>query len=188
MDQIMDFVTELGKLRSSSTFLTLKGYRNESSEVADYNMVFHMSYANALQKSLDVLKKLKTPTDLEKQAKSELMESFQTSLTKMATTPLEDVDDAYTRFTDDDGAYIKGVKLHTNTNTLHLYGLVVHKRVVLPGNYAKKNKKPLTLAKDKMRYLTPVGKFRQFKITPAQVESISVENLSLLPPAPSLFE
>ena len=53
----------------------------------------------------------------------------------------------------------------------------------MPGMYAKTNKKPLTVAKDKLRYLTPVGKFRQFKILPSQVDSISVENLSLLPPA-----
>jgi hypothetical protein len=52
----------------------------------------------------------------------------------------------------------------------------------MPGLYTKGNRRPLTVAKDKLRHLTPVGKFRQFKITPSQLDSISVENLSLLPP------
>jgi hypothetical protein len=83
---------------------------------------------------------------------------------------------------DEDNTPIKGVKLHVATNTLHLYGLVAHKRVLMPGLYTKGNRRPLTVAKDKLRHLTPVGKFRQFKITPSQLDSISVENLSLLPP------
>jgi len=37
------------------------------------------------------------------------------------------------------------------------------------------------MAKDKMRSLTPVGKFRQFKILPETVERISVEKMELLP-------
>jgi hypothetical protein len=179
----LQFVTELAKLRSASTFLTLKGYKNEASEVADYNIVFHMSYENALKKSLEVLSNFTTTTDLEKLAKLDLMSSFAKSLGKMANIPVEEIDDAYTRFFDDDGDYIKGVKMHTATGTLHLYGLVVNKKVYMPGMYTKTNKKPLTIAKDKLRYLTPVGKFRQFKITSSQVDSISVENLSLLPPA-----
>lgn len=176
------FVDELSKLRPSSTFLTLRGYRNDHSEVADYSVAFHISYENALKRSLEVLSTVDTKTDLEKEAKLELMASFAKSLGNMANTPVEEIDDAYTRFFDDDGKYIKGVKMHTATGALHLYGLVVHKRVLMPGFYAKKNQKPLTVAKDKMRYLTPVGKFRQFKLLSSQVDSISVENLSLLPP------
>ena len=176
------FVDELSKLRPSSTFLTLRGYRNDHSEVADYSVAFHISYENALKRSLEVLSAVDTQTDLEKQAKLELMASFAKSLGNMAVTPVEEIDDAYTRFFDDDGKYIKGVKMHTATGALHLYGLVVHKRVLMPGFYPKKNQKPLTVAKDKMRYLTPVGKFRQFKLLSSQVDSISVENLSLLPP------
>jgi hypothetical protein len=176
------FVAELAKLRTSSTFLTLKGYRAESGEIADYNIVFHMSYKNALLRSLAVLESIVPSDALEAQAKKELTESFMTSLDKIETTPIEEIDDAYRRFTDSDGQYIKGVKLHEETNTLHLYGLVVQKKVLMPGVYKKVNSKPLTIAKDKLRRQLPVSKFRQFKITPDQVDSVSVENLSLLPP------
>ena len=122
-------------------------------------------------------------SDLEKEARIQLIASFESSLIKMANTSIDEVVDAYTRFFDAEGNYIKGVKLHTETNTLHLYGLVAQKRVLMPGNYDKSdNRRPLTVAKDRLRYKTQVGKFRQFKITPSQVDSISVQNLSLLPP------
>jgi len=177
------FVAELSKLRPSATFLSILGYRNEYSEVADYSLIFHMSYQNALKRSLLALESIVPTSDLESVAKQELVAGFQKSLDKMAETPLEELEDGYTRFFDEDGKYIKGVKLHDATNTLHLYGLVAHKRVLMPGDYPKSNKRPLTMAKDKLRKLCPVSKFRQFRITPDQVNSISVENLSLLPPS-----
>lgn len=181
------FVEELSHLRSASTFLTLRGYRNSADEVADYSVAFHISYRSALEKSIEMLNGIKLKTPLEKMAREELTESFRKSLIKMDETLIGDIEDGYTRFFDDDGNYIKGVKMHNASATLHLYGLVVHKRVTTPGIYPHVNSRPLTIAKDKLRYLTPVGKFRQFRITPQQVESISVENLSLLPPDDSII-
>ena len=59
-------------------------------------------------------------------------------------------------------------------------GLVVHKRVLIPGNYKEVKSRPLTMAKNKLKRDLPVSKFRQFKITSEQVEEINVEHLSLL--------
>lgn len=179
------FVAELANLRPASTFLTLRGYRNEASEIADYSIAFHMSYRSALEKSKAILQGLALSNDLEKQARDELVASFDKSLLNMET-PIDEIEDGYQRFFDEEGNHIKGVKLHVATNTLHLYGLVVHKRVLMPGNYKQTNRRPLTIAKDKLRYLTPVGKFRQFRLLPSQVDRISVEKLSLLPPSYSL--
>jgi hypothetical protein len=179
-----EFVSELGRLRPGATFLSLLGYRNEYSEVADYSIVFHMSYHKALERSLTALQGVVPGSDYESIAKRELIDSYTKSLDKMATTPIEDLEDNYTRFLDENGNYIKGVKMHTETGTLHLYGLVNHKRVIMPGMYPNKadTRRPLTVAKDKLRKLCPVNKFRQFKLTPDQVDHISVQNLSLLPP------
>jgi hypothetical protein len=176
------FVEELSKLRPSATFLSLSGYRNEHSEVADYSIVFHISYENALKRSVAVLDAVVPVDTLHALAKQELIDGYNKSINKIALTPIEEIDDAYTRFFDADGSYIKGVKLHTATDTLHLYGFVNTKRVIIPGQYPKRNKRDLTKAKDELRKLCPVEKFRQFKITPTQVDRISVENLSLLPP------
>jgi hypothetical protein len=177
------FVEELSKLRPSATFLSLIGYRNEHSEVADFSIVFHMSYENALKRSVAALETV-VPTDtLQALAKQELIDGYTKSLTKIATTPIEELEDNYTRFFDADGSYIKGVKLHTESDTLHLYGLVNAKRILVPGQYPTRNKRELTKAKDQLRKLCPVEKFRQFRIRPDQVDRISVENLSLLPPS-----
>lgn len=181
MDQ-KTFVSELAKLRPSSTFLSLLGYRNEASEIADYNIVFHMSYENALKKSISILEDIDPTDSLQATAKQELIDGYNTSLKKMQVSSIEEIDDAYSRFYDEDNIPIKGIKLHDKTNTLHLYGLVNFKRVLMPGSYPNRNRKELTIAKDNLRKIVPVGKFRQFKITPDHVNHISVENLSLLPP------
>jgi hypothetical protein len=176
------FVAELSKLRPSSTFMSLLGYRNAFSEVADYSLVFHISYRNALQRSLIALEQVIPDTDYDRIAKQELQTSYQASLDKLEEFPMEELQDHYTHFKDDNGQYIRGVKLHTATHTLHLYGLISQKRVLTPGIYPPDTRRPLTKAKDKMRQLCPVNRFRQFKVTPDQVDKISVEHLSLLPP------
>ena len=177
----IQFVNELAKLRPASTFLSVLGYRNAFSEVSNYNIIFHMSYESALKRSIKILQDTVTDNDMQAQAKQELLTSFNQSLLKVKT-PIEEIDDAYTRFFDTDGKYIKGVKMHTETGALHLYGLIVNKRILMPGMYPVDTRKTLTVIKDKLRESTPVGKFRQFKILPTQVDLISVENLKLLPP------
>jgi len=180
---VRNIIAELGKLRPSATFLSLHSYRNEHGEVADFSIVFHMSYENALRRSIQHLETLHPTDDLGRQAKRELVDGYQKSLTKLALTPVEEIDDAYTRFFDEDGNYIKGVKLHTETATLHLYGLLNSKRILIPGQYPTRNKRALTIAKDKLRKGCPVDNFRQFRITPEQVDAIRVERLEFLPPA-----
>jgi hypothetical protein len=178
------FLSELGRLRPGSMFLSLMGYRNEYSEVSNYSIIFHMSYQKALERSLAALQGVVPGSDYESIAKRELIDSYHKSLDKMAITPLEELEDNYTRFLDENGNYIKGIKMLTQTGELHLYGLVNSKRIIIPGNYPNKadTRRPLTVAKDKLRKLCPVSKFRQFKLSPDQVDSISVQNLSLLPP------
>lgn len=176
------FVTELSKLHPSSTFLTLMGYRNAHSEVANYSIVFHMSYRNALKRSIDMLEQLNVSGASDNFIREELLDSFRASLKSEVVSPIEEREDAYRHFQDADGNYIKGVKLHLKTGALHLYGLVAQKRVIMPGVYPTRGESPLAKAKRQMRHLTPVGKFRQFKVLPNQVDYISVSNLTLLPP------
>jgi hypothetical protein len=174
-----DFVSELSKLRPSATFLSIIGYTASSGEVADHSIVFHISYENALRKSMEVLEEYEPKNDLEVQAKNELLQSFNKSLMDMETTAVEDIDDGYQRFFDDGGKVVKGVKLHQTSNTLHIWGMANKKVVRTPGTYKEVKNKPLTIAKNKLRNLCSVSKFRQFKITPDQVSAIKVENLTL---------
>lgn len=177
-----EFVMELSKLRPSSTFLSLVNYKNAFGEVADYNMVFHINYGHALERSINLLSSINPTSDLEVRAKQELITSYYSSLDRLANTPVENIDDEYKRFFDSNGKYIKGVKMHIASDTLHLYGFLVNKRIINSGTYPIQNKRDLTVVKDKMRRLCPVDKFRQFKIVPTQIKRIAVENLSLLPP------
>jgi len=175
------FINELSQLRPNSTFLVLKGYRNSYSEVSDYNIVFNVNYQNALQKSINFLQNYTPLSSLEIQAKDELIASYQKSLTKMETIPFEELEDNYLHFKDDNGDYIKGVKYHLKSDTIHLYGFVVHKKIIIPGNYPQVNKRELTLVKDKLSKLTIVSKFRQFKIVPEQLDYIKVNKLTIFP-------
>lgn len=184
MQSKIDFLKELAGLRTSSTFLTLHKYTNEHGEVANFNIVFHISYENALKRSVATLEGFIPNSELQAEAKRELLESWHTSILGCATTPVEEIDDAYTRFFDEDGSYIKGVKMHTDTGNLHLYGFAHQKVVLVEGVYRKKNSSEKTIEKDKLRNLCQISKFRQFRILPGQVEKISVEKMSLLPPAP----
>lgn len=178
----IEFVTELAALRTGSTFLTLHKYENAKGEVADHLIVFHMSYENALKKSLELARAHVAVSELEKQARNEVIASYEKSLKKMAETPVEEIDDQYQRFIDTDGSYIKGVKVHRDTSELYVYGKAHLKRIITPGIYKKVNSRPLTIAKREIQKLCPASKFRQYKVNPSQLEKIRVENLTLLPP------
>lgn len=181
MDQQEKFVTKLANLRPSSTFLTLKGYRSNSAEIADYNICFHISYKNALEKSIKTLEAMSLSNDIDRQAREALLASYRKSLEN--SEPVEKREPAYEYFVDQDDVPIKGIKVHRKSNTLHIFGLLHSKRVLMPGVPGKQTvSSSLVAAKRKLQSCCATGKFRQFKITPDRVESISVEKLSLLPP------
>lgn len=174
-----EFVNQLSSLKPNSTFLTLNGYTNAKGEKANYSLVFNMSYENAVRKSQEIVASY-TPLDAdETKAQKSILESFEKTLEK-GSDEIED-DDTYTRFYDEDGKKIKGVKLHTKNNSLHLYGLLVHKRILTPAEYKPVKSSSYTIAREKIMRLTAISKFRQFKILASQVDSISVQGLNLLP-------
>lgn len=176
------FVAELSKLRPGSTFLTLHKYMNAAGEVADYSIVFHMSYKSAIERSVSILEGKIPSNDIEVVAKAELLTSFQKSLEMINNPPDASDNDAYSFFSDENGTIISGVKLHKKTNALHIFGLIVHKKLYMPASVKVVNHLPLTTAKNKLREDLPVTKFRQFKITSSQVDRITVQKIDLLPP------
>lgn len=177
----MSIIETLATIRPSSTFVTLKGYKSATSgEVADHQIVFHMSYQSALEKSIAALETVVPADDLEAQAKGELLASYRKSLDKVKSEPMEIVGDHYERVIDADGNHVKGCKVHRESGELHLFGLALRKTVLVPGTYKEVKRRPLTIAKDKLRKGLPVERFRQFIIAPGSFEEMRVENLSLL--------
>lgn len=177
-----EFINELSKLRPSSTFLSLSEYKNQFGEVSNYNIVFHIDYQKSLKKSIQILSTYQAKSDMESLAKREVLEEYNRSLIKMENTPIQDIDDNYKRFFDQDKKCIKGIKMHQSSGILYLFGYIHHRVVIVSGNYPDRNQKPLTICKESLRKLTPVHKFRQFKITKDNVKLIKVEHLTLIPP------
>lgn len=177
----MSVIETLSKIRPSSTFLSIRGYRSaESGELADYQLSFHMSYESSLERSIAALEVYVPENDLEVLAKNELLASYRNSLSKVQSEPLEVVGEHYHRIIAE-GKHIKGIKIHSETGKLHLFGLLVNKRVREPGTFKATNKKPMTIIKDKLRKLGPLNKFRQFIIDPSHVEAINVESMTIIP-------
>jgi hypothetical protein len=167
-------VAELANLRPNATFLQLDGYVNKEGEVSNQQIIFHMSYKNALEKSIDTLCAYMPQNDLFALAKEEQLASYRKSL--LGEKPQE----TYAKYVVD-GEEVKGAKEHIATGALHIYGLCHRKHVLVPGVYKVVNSAPLTVAKAHLRSLTVCGKFRQYKIQPDKVNAIKVENLELLP-------
>lgn len=177
------FIDQLATLRSCSTFLSIKNYRNEYSEVADYSVVFNIDYAAALKRSIATLDSMNFIWgSLEACAQEELLNSFKKSLANPDTMENSN-NPTYRFFKTEDGHPIKGVKEHKKTGTIHLYGLVNFKSVKMPGIYPTVKSAELTVTKNKLRSLTPCGKFVQFKMLPSQVESITSDKITLTPPS-----
>lgn len=160
------FVEEINKVNPSSTFLSILGYKNSNQEVSNFSIVFHVSYENALRKSIKIVEAFNPTTPLELQAKEEVLESLNKSLTNPKETNYKSL----------------GNGVRELNGEVYLHGFLVHKRVIESGDYKEKNSKPLTIEKNKIRDMCPVSKFRQFKITPDKVDLISVQGLHLLPP------
>ncbi len=166
----------LSNIRPDSTFLSLKRYRNANNEIADYQIIFHASYEKAIKRSIVFLEGYVAEGDIENQAKSELLASFQKTLNKNE----DEVSGVYDRVYVE-GKPIKGVKVHKETGTAYIFGMLHNKFVYQAGIYKPVNKANLTIAKDKLRKMVPVSRFRQFIVKPGSCEEIKVENLSFLP-------
>ena len=175
-----EIIKVLAKIKPQSTFLSLIGYRNEHSEIADHNIIFHISYESALQKSINILEEYNPLSGLESKARDQLLDSYSSSLKKMKD-PIKKIENGYKRFFNEDNEYIKGIKLHLTSNILHVYGFSNFKRIRILGIYPEQIHKDLTIAKNKISKLCPVSKFRQFKITPFNLDHLTVNNLIIFP-------
>lgn len=177
----------LGELKKNSTFLTIHGYKNNFGEVADFSIVFNVNYINALLNSKQLLQNHKVykkhtygkSFDINQlqAAKAEILASIEASL--KGKNPAATSAAAYSRVENEYGSLVPGIKLHDREDILHLFGMKVHKRVIIPGIYPKDNRLPTTVAKDELRELLPIGKFVQFKLFPGRFTKLVICNLSI---------
>lgn len=178
---------KLAMLRPHATFLTVHHYNCiNSGKIADWSIVFHISYHNALIRSIEILEdtrirqssclgKVYDLSTLQK-AKADLLESYNLSLQGNNYSPSED---SYDKVVDFFGNPIPGVKLHRKQDFLHLYGFVVHSRVILPGRVKHPNHSDLTRAKMDLEHLTPLSRWVQFRLEPERFEKLVVNSITI---------
>lgn len=164
------------KIRPGATFLSVMGYQNNYEEVSNFGIVFHVDYFNAVRKALNIWQNYKPTTQEEKVARVQLIDSYSDSLRGQSRSTSAHV---YTPIVDGDGNLIKGVKWFTGGREIHLWGFVVHRVVVSPGNYPETRSNAVTLAKKALLKQTPLSKFRQYKLVPGRFDHVGVQKLTL---------
>lgn len=181
-------VRKLAEIRPSSTFLTVRSYLNNFGELSDFSLCFHFNYLNAVRRSKEKLSKLKLDQSLLEGkkyslndlmlARKELLESFEDSLAE--SNPRYTCKDIY-ELVNHYGEVVKGIKIHKRQDKIHLVGLLAHKKVISKGIYPESYHSKYTLAKNALRELLPVSKFRQFRLESGKFGEITVEKMSILP-------
>lgn len=178
---------KLATLRPHATFLTVHHYTNNFGEIADFSIVFHVNYLKSVERAYALVRNFKpglehtrkkdfTISDL-MVARAELLQSY--SWTLSGDNPLATSAHAYTTVLNEDGEEIPGIKLHMDQDLLHLWGFGVHKRVLKSGTYPPDRRLALTKAKDALRQMSPLGRFRQFRLQPGRFKKLVVQCLTI---------
>lgn len=155
-------------------FASLTYKSKGTGEIARYTLNLNFSYTQLVEKSITELEILMAENsdwnDLQKQAANEVMASL--LKTREAHAKGEQNTD-YTKR----GQYIhigNGINMNTTDNSIQLFGRKINKVVIQPSQYKKVNSKPLTIEKEKIRKMLPVGQFKEFSLDAGQVEQMKV--------------
>lgn len=162
--------------------LMIKGYTNTHGEKADVIVDTNASYTELVKSSIAMMALVdpaeiaqETGVDVEicRAAHAELLGSLRNTVELGAgNNPAYSHGEAKRG---EDATYetlSHGVKLHLDSGCLHVSGIVIGKRKLVEGTYPVVNSRPKTVAKDAMRDRLPLAKWRQYKLTPANVEAV----------------
>jgi hypothetical protein len=116
-------------------------------------------------------------SEIERIARFELLSSF--NMTLAGHNPLARSAHAYSPIVDRQDVPIKGVKWHDRGRTVHFWGFLVHKRIIVPGEYPEENWGALRRIKWEMKERANLNRFRQFIITEGRFDHIGVAGLTL---------
>jgi hypothetical protein len=143
----------IAKSPTGVTMVSIRGYRNSKGEISNNIVNIGASLSNAKAKDIQHLKNKIGATEIEEQARLELIKSFESPSEKRSNGQL----DAYTIIT-------KGIKVHNSTGEVYVFGLRLKKEVVQEGTYPKVNSRELTIAKKILSKELKSSKFTQFKM------------------------
>lgn len=156
----------IGK-KKGAQFATFTYKKKETGEIAKYNVILGASTHTLYKKDVPVLERLTKllraikAQDHVIKAADELLASRRQSLQKGIGN-----NDAYTQAdTYDYVAGLEGVRVHKETGDIYVACLVNRKEVITAGApYKKVNSAPKTIAKNRIKYMIPSGRFRTFAL------------------------
>tara|TARA_R110000822_G_scaffold185911_1_gene325018 strand:+ start:3689 stop:4219 length:531 start_codon:yes stop_codon:yes gene_type:complete len=153
---IFNIVKKVKNSPTGVTFVSVKEYENKANEISNYLINVGVSLVNAKNKDIEYLENLDVST-LQTTICKDLLNEARLALIKALKKPNENRSkgqkNAYTTIS-------KGIRLHNETNRLHVYGFFVKKDVIVKGVYKKVNSRPLTIAKNFLRKSMKSTKFR----------------------------
>lgn len=177
MENIFDKFDEL----KGANFVNIKGYTNSQGEISDQLINANINVENAKQKDLETLKNFDVATlqvenvELAKQALNELITSAEKNLSNDRTKQSQGQTDAYISLG-------HGLKLHKDSRTIKVSGMIINKTVIAEGeakkpvNSSEKTKlKNLIKRKAELR----MNKYRTFTLDNIDEVAITGDTLQI---------
>lgn len=158
------------RLASGPSFVGVTYTAKESGEKSRFVLNLGTDYLNLNRKSLEQAEAVEAKTDLEIQAKAEIVASLKNTLAN-AEKGLSN--DAYTK-ADTYTPICKGIKAHKTDESFEVCGLVVSRKVLIEGVHKPVNSKPLTLAKNAIRKALAISKYRTLCLDRGHLESLRI--------------
>jgi len=174
LDNVLDLILSAKTIKGTS-FVGVRNYTNAQGEVSNQTMIAGISYERVLlndfnslvENKVEIFKALanKFSAELIEKAYTELFVSLEKRLSSEEVKEVlrRENDATILRSDAQIDAYIhitKGVKLHKDTNQIHVFGLVAKKTVLVPIEYKQTNSRELTLCKNAIQ---KAANFRQAK-------------------------
>lgn len=177
----------VAKTIKGTSFVGINNYENKQGEVSNQTIVAGITYENCLVNDFKVLQEKQNEIfeTLGKEFSNEVLETayknVYTSLEKRLSS--EEVKEALRQQNDktillsdaQKDAYIhitKGIKVNKETSQIHVFGLVVRKKVVKAIEYKQTNSRELTIAQNKIKKFCDFkqDKYRNFIFDKAEVK------------------
>jgi hypothetical protein len=179
-----EIIQKLRELAGKSQFISFTYTSKGTGEIARHTLIAGANYHNLIEKSklalelmpISELVQAGVAPDFAEKAKNEILASFDKTLAAHAKG---EQNEDYTKR----GQYVSlgaGVNLNLNDNSIQFFGLSHAKVIITPGVYKTVNSRPLTIAKDKIRALLPVSKFREFALDVENLQSARIAGETLV--------
>lgn len=149
---------------SSAQFCYLR-YTNEAKETSTYKLLLNTNFMKMYEDDLQTLENMTVSTEIEKQAKEELVKSVQ----KAIDTEFQHEKNPTKNMT----TIHKSIKFHDEKDEMYLHCVSLEKKIHVPGEYKTVNSSEKTIVKNKIKKNLKQSKIRFFRINLNQIERIA---------------